>query len=291
MPLQEILKEYEKRFPRAVEIAAGILATVPIGGKEFRNGIILQAVRNKRLRGEYKGAKELLDELLLEEGLVKIAYWDNCGRIFHDLGNFISAQECYETGLKSLENVMVNKESRRASLLNNLGHNFVVRDDGKQDFSIAEAVLLESKSIYEKIKQEEGRAYTLIHIGELQSEQKKYDGALNTLKESLGIEKALSNLSGIALAEQQIGRVLLAQGDREKAIDYLHRALCDIGQAKLCRRILAEIIVDLGKAASTEENKKLLFKKGFELYSSMKLYEQRNSPSRAREVRDYLLRD
>lgn len=289
MSLQEILKEYEKRFPRAVEIAASILATFPIGGKEFRERTILQAVRNKRLRGDYNSAKELLDEFLLEEGLVKIAYWDNYGRIFHDLGEFIPAQECYEKGLNALSEVTANKESRRASLLNNLGHNFVVRDDGKQDLGIAEAVLQESKSIYEKIKQEEGKAYALIHIGELQSEQKKYTEALGTLEEALKIERSLSNLSGKAIAEQQIGRVFLAQGNKTKAIDYLYDALEDIRQVELCKRIFADILVDFGKAALGEENKKVLFRWGFELYSGMKLYGLKNPPARVREVRDYLL--
>lgn len=248
---------------KANEKVAAALVRFPLFWSEFQERAALQAVRDKRLKGDYYGAKNLLEMLPTkrpatpEEYSVRAARLDNEGRIYHDLGKFADAEIRYHHALDDLlrngkkedsgsERSERKELNRRASILNNLGHNYTVRDDDLDDFSRSEDLFKESLGLYLDLKNTEGIAYVLIHVGEMFCRQGDLNKSRKVLMKALRLEEQIKNDPGRALAYHQLAKVEFMESKSSDYKWHLSMAHKFIMKEPLCRRIRADIAFELG---------------------------------------------
>lgn len=274
MPLSTHIRNYGDRNSEEVQDAARTFLEHPAKWNYRSEAIALSAVRTFRLSGQYQEAEDMLARFpSTDSTLVNATRLDNQGRVYHDTDRFAQAGSCYERGISLISGGDSEKIfSRLASLCNNHGYNLLSRTDGREDLHFAGLHLGDSQKLYEKLGEDgrEGLAYVLIHLAELERTKGDLEKARESLDWALEIETELGNEIGKALAYQEMGRIFLAQGDMPPAHRHSTTARLLIEKHPVCKRIRADILLDLTKVLEkTEVNPRPFLIEAVNLYDSM----------------------
>jgi len=222
-----------------------------IGTKKTQSISLFNMATLRLEGGNYKDAQDLFQKSLDmarelgDKGLEGVCL-EGLGNVYNSYGNFDVALEYYQKAVKIAE--QIGEKRAAAYTYRSLGGLY-----SDKDSKIAINYFQKARQINEEIGEKRGVAIVLDSLSALYLENKKYDLALNTAEEAVGIYESIGAKGQSTWANRMVGLAFQGKGELQTAKNAFSKSIQlakEAGREDLvweCLHSKGEILKSLGK--------------------------------------------